>query len=526
MAKKINTDDISYYKSEGALIRDDGVIVKLIHDISQDVWVSDEGWRYVKNTSRLEMIYWIRIDVDIIRTRYLGKLITLKWLDMDLPDAALGQIKEGIFHALRHQSPLTLQTYRLAIRQFSQVSADLGVDLSKGLEWVNLADFIEVFTRMTHTNAARFRALHGLMVDLELKGADSSRHDALMEFRLLKKEQMLGVLTWNPATGALTTAELEVLRHHLMPTDAPESSNDHYCRLALRLLVTFGRRPVQISCVKDNGILATQDERIPRRIEFPGAKYQRNSPSRFYDIPDDILLDIESFSNRDDIKSAQQDSGFLLMRPSVAVGVRRQPISTERFNSHLHGWVKKQGIISPRTNKPMNITANRIRHTVATQLIMKGWSSEDVTEFLEHISEQSVVHYIDAVGSELSPEFASSTGHLAAIFESVSGNFKGKLVSRPSGKIQKPIVVPDHRNMSIVGQCGMSGSCPNSPFSACINGCPHFLFFKDADVTSIRGWINSETKRWADSEDVGKRSRTKIEFARIDLALKGAESQR
>lgn len=524
MRPKIHTDDISYSETNGTLVRDDGTCVNLYHDQEKDIWVSDENWIYVRNSSRLEMLYWIRVDADTIRTRHLGRLTVFSWPSMRLPDATLNQLKEGIFNVLRHQSPLSLSSYRLAIQEFSTISRELSVDLSLGLEHVSIGDFIKVFTAMTPSNAARFRDLHGLMLDLEVEGADSRRHDTLMEFRLRTKGPMTDVLNWNPTTGALTTAELEVLKGHLRPPTEAESSIDHYCRLALRILVTFGRRPVQVSCVTDSGILHSKDERIPSRIEFPGAKFQRNSPRRLYDLPDDLLNDLRAFSARDDITIAQKESGFLLLTPTINYGPRKQPVSAARFNTQLQAWVKRRGIISPRTGNPINITATRIRHTVATQLIMKGWSAEDVSEFLEHLSGQSVLSYIDAVGSELSPELTSVTGHLASIFEKISGSFKGKVIDRPQGKIQKPIVIPDAKNKSIVGQCGMMERCPKNPFDACLNGCPHFLFFRDADTASIRNWINDESRRWADSEDVGKRSRVNFEFAKIDRALEEADS--
>jgi len=520
-------DDLRPNPATGRYRREDGVEFDLAYDAEHDLYVSSDGAKYVQNLNRLADPVYLRVAGDVWRARYQGTTLHIDWSEVGLPDVLKSELKDATMHRLRSQSPRLLgETRSLASALPKTDHANRGINRSLG-EWsAGELTACMLSLKETHSRSAgsAFRKCYRTLVQMGLAGATSTKLEQLEHVRMSGREALTNVRTWDPRKGALTTAELEVLRLNLLPQLSPETDTEHFARVLLRTLTVLGRRPSQILAVAADGVARLKpDHRIPAVIWFPGAKSQRNDPPRPYDVPDDLYDDLMALAARPRIKSAQQSFGYFFVTPEVTQTRMAGPRSAANIMEGLHDWIAKRGIISPRTGKPLHITPTRLRHTVATQLARKGWSKEDIQEFLEHQGDSAVLAYLDAVGNDMAPALERADRALGGLFTDITNTFQGKVVSRPAGKIEKPILIPDPKNRAIVGQCGMSGTCPKSPFAACLNGCPHFLFFKDADVDAMRAHIHAEHERWRRAEGNAQRTRVQDDFARMDAGLTEAQ---
>lgn len=514
-------DDLRFDPATERFAREDGALLDLEHNADEDLWLTESGAVYVRNISKISDPVWVRVEGSIWSTRVDGRLTSIDWTKVSLPGPMVEAFRSAAISRLRRVTRAELAVLRSMLRDLSKV-----MRMHPELPQNDLGDWTPThLTRallaMRPTYASYMRSYYAEMVALGLPGCTEDRLDMLSTVKLRRgKETMSEVRTWDPQHGALTTAELEHLRRSLLPPDEDESDTEHFARVFLRTLVALGRRPSQLLAVAADGIgRFEKDPRLPAVIRVPGAKHQRNDRPRLYDLPDDLFDDLQRYAQRPAVQEAQGRFGHFFVTPVTAQSRASGPRDTGNTDIRLKDWIKNRGLVSPRTGKPMHITATRLRHTVATQLMRKGWDLADIREFLEHSGDNMVLAYLDAVGNDLAPALERANRALGGLFSELSGHFLGTVVSRPGGKIEKPILVPSVTNRAVIGQCGFGATCPKSPFSACLSGCPHFLFFKDADVDAARQHIAEEHERWRAAEPSAQRARAHDDFARMERGL-------
>ncbi|WP_408913621.1 site-specific integrase [Brucella pseudogrignonensis] len=506
--------------------RDDGICFQLFYEESRDLWIRDDGAEFIRNGKILADPFWIRIDLDVWRCRYLGRSHALKWRAHSLPKEMSRSIREALLIRLRFCAPSILSCWSQMLRQVSDLIANGNISCPHGFADISAGDLMNIMARMGWVEATEFRSVYRVLVALGAAGCSQDILSLLDELRLNRRQHLEHVATWHPEKGALTTSELETLRQYLLPPSYFETDIDHFCRVLLRTLVALGRRPSQLMGVLPQGVrIFEKDTAFPAVIEVPGAKHQRNNRIEWWPITADLYDDLRAFAGRPAIANAQQKFGYFFVTPS-----RKTSRPTGRMNGAVAGsllsdWVARREIFSPRTGQCLHVTPTRLRHTVATQMARKGYALEDIQSFLEHDSDSAVLIYLDAVGSDLIPAIDRANDLLGDVFGKMAHVFfKGRIIDRPKSPISKPVVVPDPDKRAIIGQCGFAGSCPKHPFSACFNGCPHFLFFRDADISFARSHLIQQNDHWRASEASATRAKAHDDFARIDRALMEASA--
>ena len=518
---KVVVDDLRFDSPSGRFRREDGLFFDLAHHQELDLWRRNDGAEYVKNLSRISDPVLVRVDADIWRSRYNGAIKSFDWTSISLGSALLADFRAVAVERLRRRSTSEISTLGNLLRSLEKITAFRELPIDSGIDQIQTQDLVNALSVLPTDKASFLRSVYGDMAFLQNGPGISERHELLSQIRLTKNRQTLdAVLAWDPREGALTTAELEQLRRNLGPPFIEESDTEHFARVMLRTLVALGRRPSQLLGVRSDGIRKCEkDARLPAVILVPGAKHQINDPPRPYDLPDDLFDDLVRFSRRPDVHDAQEHFGHFFVTPLKTQSRVAGPRNTAATNTRLQDWIQRKGILSPRTGEPMHVTPTRLRHTVATQLMRKGWDLADIREFLEHRSDTAVLAYLDAVGSDLAPALERADRALGGLFSQMTGHFLGSVVARPAGKIEKPIVVPSVGNRAVIGRCGYAAACPKSPFSACLSGCEYFLFFKDADVAAARKHIAEEHDRWRAAEPSAQRARAHDDFARMERGL-------
>lgn len=527
MSGRVVVEDLHSNPKTGLYRREDGIEFALVHDVERDLWISNYGAEYVQNVNRLASPVYIRVDDAVWKTRHLGSTFAVNWSIVAMSEPLKSELRGVLRERLRELAPSEIARMRRLCSVMPKVGSGV-VDLSRSIGTWHAAELVNLILLLEQTAlevGAYFRWLYRDMVRLGYPGCTVAKLEQIEQLRISKRKVLPPVVSWDPEAGALTTAELEVLRRNLLPPIHGETDTAHFARVMLRTLTALGRRPNQLLGVEADGVARHKaDARLPAVIRVPGSKAQRNDPPRPYDLPDDLFDDLMRFARRPRIREAQEHFGLFFVTPITSQTRVAGPKGVANCNVRLQDWIAKVGVISPRTGKPMHVTPTRLRHTVATQLVRKGWSKEDVQEFLEHLNDSSVIAYIDAVGNDLAPALERSDRALGGLFTALTNIFQGKIVSRPAGKIEKPILVPSTLNKAVIGQCGLAGHCAKSPFAACLGGCAHFLFFRDADVAAARAYIQGEHERWRNAEGNAQRARAHDDFARMDAGLLEAQN--
>jgi integrase len=329
------------------------------------------------------------------------------------------------------------------------------------------------------------------------------------------------VLEWDPEQGALTSAELEMLRGHLLPSRV-ETTRDHYARIFVRLTIVTLRRPSQLILMKPDAIRRIRtDIGVSTDILIPMVKGQAHHGGRWCPIPTDLADDIETYRDRAVVRTAVAACETLL--PMVSHENTKQvrvfaPYGAVAKGSIKH-WVKKLKLISPRTGRPLNLTLRRLRHSGATHLAMQGYPIEVIAEILEHAAVASARFYIDAIGAEFLPLFEKANSNLGGRFSMMRDAwFKGKVVDRRDAP-DRPIFVPDISAPTVVGACGKGSGCPVHPLFSCYS-CEQFLAFRDADHQKVLDFVEGEYKRWRAAENSNSRSKVIKDFDRVAAGVR------
>ncbi len=232
-------------------------------------------------------------------------------------------------------------------------------------------------------------------------------------------------------------------------------------------------------------------------------KAQTGDPERWWPIPEALYHEMVRYSEYSSVAILQKkyDRFFVIDKTSLqGFGLS----STQAVNTSLREYVKRTlKLISPRTNEPLHINPNRIRHTGATRLAYSGVPRDIIAEILEHDCPESCQAYIDAVGSELCPSIDRADRNMGSLFMQLNhAYFNGKVVEQLASQ---PIVIPDFTTPTplFVGACGRDtykeGQCSKHPFIGCYNGCPDFLAWREADHHRALDFAEKELDRWREA---------------------------
>lgn len=503
----------------------------LIPDTTEiGLWRDKNGEAYILNNFKGDEHTKIHLGEKIWATHYDGKNLRIDWSSFHLPDVLANPIKDALKNRLYTYSPTVID-------QANSVLKEIKKAFDKKLVSENLYLNAEEFTNLWSAMRSGVRtSLRCFYMDLaENKDPRVDQNISFMMKSWKARNNMLGlrsVLEWDPQSGALTTAELEILRQSFPQTIDELSNKDALGVILLRTYLATLRRTQQITQVRLDGLEIVQPRPTDPKQYFlvvSPVKAQAGSPPEWESIPQPLGEMIVSYSQRPDVSKIQQDTGYLFVFPNTRIS-EAQPgfhysLSSVVSRQIMLDWVAKQNIISPRTGKPLHVTMQRLRHTGATQLARQGYSRQVIQDMLQHDSPHSASSYIDSVASDLTPLFERVDRHTGNTFEQIQGAFfKGKIVSKPE-KPAAPILTPKPDGMAIVGSCNKNGVCGLHPLFSCYSGCPHFLAFKEAPHSDTLAHVEKEYAHWRQAEPNGSRSKVIKDFERTIQGVKDVISQ-
>jgi integrase len=150
--------------------------------------------------------------------------------------------------------------------------------------------------------------------------------------------------------------------------------------------------------------------------------------------------------------------------------------TSEDIKTLLRQCVRRLGIVSHRTGKPLQVSPRRLRYTFATRKVQEGCSMDALAELLDHTDLQHVIVYYSGRGivKRLDEAIAVSIGPLVNRFmgrvvadESQAVDGGGRIKAEPLGRIVD------------IGTCGSASLCTLFPPASCYL-CPQFQPWKNA----------------------------------------------
>ncbi len=489
------------------------------YNVQSGYWVDANGNRYVKNEFDPADPVYIKVLTDEWSGWRLNREYRFIW-PATIHPSLKSAIENSLKFRMRHISISSLNNIKHAVN--SIVSAQTKNSPITASDLLNL----QIVKRVWDSTLPSYRSsVKTLVIDVgeaidPLAGATVAIVMGGWKAKRNIKWQR-SVLEWDPEQGSLTSAELEMLRGHLLPSKA-ETAMDHYARIFVRLTIVTLRRPSQLILMKPDAIRRIRtDIGVSTDILIPMVKGQAHHEGRWCPIPTDLADDIETYRDRAVVRTAVAACETLL--PMVSYENTKQVRVFAPYGAIAKGnikrWVKKLKLISPRTGRPLNLTLRRLRHSGATHLAMQGYPIEVIGEILEHAVVASARFYIDAIGVEFLPIFEKANSNLGGRFSMMNDAwFKGKVVDRGDAP-NRPIIVPDISAPTIVGACGKGSSCSVHPLFSCYS-CEQFLAFRDADHQKVLDFVEGEYKRWRAAENSNSRSKVIKDFDRVAAGVR------
>ncbi|SEP07502.1 tyrosine-type recombinase/integrase [Aquisalimonas asiatica] len=470
---------------------------------------------------------WIDVTDESWRAVYAGKSHELNWAEVGLPVELTFSLKQVMRERMKRRAPSYLSRVDLTLKSWGQAAAAVKSDLSNGLGVISTLTWLNMWEKMRPDVRSIFRSLYQELADRRLAGADYSLAKEMSRWKARSDvRQLRHVTTWDVESGSFTSSEWELIREALNREELNESDMDCATRIFARILNETLKRPQQVlSMKKDSLWIAPSGREFFLRI--PKAKGQAAEMPVSWQITETLARAIQDYSERPQILSLQQRFDRLIVMPGASgegLGwMTYRQVDVAFAKARLHSWAQRQGIISHRTDRSINLTPYRIRHTGATSMALQGVPRDQIQEVLEHDGPTSADAYIQAVGSDLMPALERATDRgVGKLFAELCNSyfFKGAVVDQVERRpIHIPIIADEVAQPAVVGACGKDGACTEHPFWACYNGCPHFLAWRDAPHREALAYVESELGRWSEAEGGRERSKLGKDFDRVGAAI-------
>lgn len=388
--------------------------------------------------------------------------------------------------------------------------------LSKTEAWSDLSAAQSLADHAGYLKAAMFQVLDSLRTEKKLDqfarirawylwcsdyvpdlGFDPDDAYKLELVRVPGNEKGVAVRTEDPEEGPLNDAELILLRRALQE-DKSKSFDHIRQRAACWLSLVYGRNPANYVLLRV-GDLSKIEEASPDEIwtlQIPRIKKRqvfRKAFKKEYADPSLVKILGELIESSPDVGHKDTSEKPLFLRDAPREGFLQTSMdewawhmTSLDFLSLLKEAVKRYGIISPRTDHLLNLTARRLRYTFATNRVREGISARDLAEALDHTDLQHVRVYFDAkstvverldraAAQKIAPKLALFRGEIS---EESSETEQG---SSSAGRIRvMPEIIPKDHHIRDLGKCGRKTEfCNLYPPYSCYP-CDRFKPFHDS----------------------------------------------
>ena len=326
--------------------------------------------------------------------------------------------------------------------------------------------------------------------DRLLDGFDDEVVFALGDLRIEGNAKGFAVLSADPEDGPLSEFEEAALRRALIRDDGPIEQ-----RAALWLSFAFGTNPANIALLREDDFEAREfggdtppayflnipriKKRLPPRAEFK---------KRYVDQPlalilQELIARNKRLANGDAIRPLFR---LEAARPSLVDGPLEEYAfhpSATTITALMAECAARLGVVSPRTEKPLDVNARRLRYTFACKMVRQGVAARDLAELLDHTDTQNVQVYYKADARFVERLDATIAEHIGPAVRA----FMGQVVEREKASVD---LIP-YRDLPDLGQCGASFVCGLSAPKNCYT-CTKFNAFTDGPHEAVLVSLVSE----------------------------------
>ena len=308
----------------------------------------------------------------------------------------------------------------------------------------------------------------------------------------------------DPEKGPLhRTLELPLLVEALKHDNSQDIEHMQQ-KAALALSIAFGRNPANLTYLREEDFIdLTPDSeercfvvrmpRIKKRLLNPRNDFVEEYVELLYAnlvselIEKNTTIDVQLMNENDVIPNPKP---LFLNRMGNQAALASKDfenaynMTSADISSLLKGFVARHKIISPITGELLQISARRLRYTLATSLAMEGISKAELARILDHTDTQHVGVYFEMAGNIVEHiDKAAAKG-----FSRYLQFFKGTVVENDEeaingSRIDKHLIYVDEENPSDqedIGVCGEDRICHLDPPYSCYL-CPKFQPYKHAD---------------------------------------------
>ncbi|HEP8911465.1 TPA: site-specific integrase [Pseudomonas aeruginosa] len=274
-------------------------------------------------------------------------------------------------------------------------------------------------------------------------------------------------------------------------------------RAAAALFIAHGRNPANLSLLLEGDLvnLTPEVESPTWVIRYPRIKKRLKDPrSELVDVPINAVyagyvLELIAYNQR--ISCEITISGELIKteRPLfINELLNNSALRSARFENIfnypasyvsglLQSFVRRHRVVSPLTGGSLIVSARRLRYTLATNMVLDGYSRREIACLLDHSDLQHVEVYFDLAGGIVEHLDRAYFGYYSLLAK----YFKGKVVSRNDDIINaddNSKLIPCIDVLEDIGVCGLDALCQLYPPYSCYK-CPKFQAYMDADHESV-----------------------------------------
>ncbi len=299
-------------------------------------------------------------------------------------------------------------------------------------------------------------------------GLTKKAYDYLDELKLKGNKKGIAVLTMCPFKGPFTDLEYQSIEDSLNNKYASNKiTEEEY--LLIKLLMTYGLRPIQIAQLKvcDILVFTKQDQSNEYKLRIPRAKNRKKIRSEFKvrSVPPqlgEILIEYvnkvrKNFTN---ILSDVEQAPLFPSPSKMRSGLLSYHKNSPEIRNKIKSIISKFNLISERTNKKLNIFPTRFRRTLATRAASEGHGELIIAELLDHTDTQNVGPYVES-----RPEMIFRIDKaMAMFFAPIAQAFAGKLFTDKSTAKRSDDPSSDIIDPKIDSSCKAMGKCGSYSF--------------------------------------------------------------
>ncbi|WP_019385592.1 site-specific integrase [Acinetobacter venetianus] len=331
---------------------------------------------------------------------------------------------------------------------------------------------------------AMLRVFLKKLYNLGYSSVDDEIYDLMDSWKLTGNEKGAAVLSLDPDEGPFSPFEFQAIITRTNEYLA-ENKISYYEAALIRIFCATGRRPIQIAGLKVKDLYETdkykfKDEKKVHVLNIPKAKLRGASGFRYafreVGIRESIVQILfehtrilkQKLSKEIKRELSEQEFAELPLfydfeklvnldwenRHEISEILPKEIIHlpTVELIQRLKGAVRKLGIRSRETGKPIHITAYRFRYTLGTNAARQKAGVNVIAKLLDHHDTQNAHCYVQSV-----PEIAKQISSIMdESLRKYADAFQGKVVK---DEIEAQSKIEDANRISCVEQDCDVGSC-------------------------------------------------------------------